>query len=76
MPGLVGYVSHDPVDERLIEVLVQPMRHRPNYKIRRQVEKTFAVASIDLVAGRQSDMAESTDGRNFQSVFSKKRASF
>ena len=55
MPGLVGFVGDHPLDPGLIRALADPLRHRPTYQLTARTDGAWAMATVDLAAGRSLD---------------------
>lgn len=69
MPGLVGYLADSPLEAGLIHAMAAPMRHRPAYQVQARTDGVWAMATIDLAAGRQAHWAGTPDGRYRLVVF-------
>ena len=69
MPGILGYLSDRPIDPARINAMVQPMLHRPTYRVWQHTEGVFGTATIDLVQGHQTAFAQSSDGRYLLVLF-------
>ena len=63
MPGLVGCVSGQTLDHRLLKAMVKPMLHRPDYQVREHAEDHFMSSAIDLASDGQNGFIQSKDGR-------------
>ncbi len=65
MPGIVGCLSHQTLNPKIISAMIQPMLHRSSYRTWKKMEQNFGIATIDLIHNRQNDSIESSDGRFF-----------
>jgi len=69
VPGVVGCISHKTLNPNLITAMIQPMLHRPSYRVWKQTEKGFSIGTIDLAQDRQNGRAQSEDGRYLLTFF-------